>query len=77
MIESLPTTPSGFLGGGGKVQKIFVQESVQGKSYETTCKNIVSRYQTLVSFLPRETVFLHRRPKTEFITGRALKGGAQ
>ena len=35
---------------------------------ETTCENIVSRYQTLVFSLPREAVFLHRRPKTEFMT---------
>ena len=34
-------------------------------------ENIVSRYQTLVSSLPREAIFLHRRPKTEFITGLA------
>ena len=30
----------------------------------------LSRYQTLVSSLLRRTVFLHRRPKTEFITGQ-------
>ena len=66
MIESLRTTqiaffrfatPSGFLGGGDEVQKVFVQGSVKGKSYETICENIVSRYQTLVSSLPRETTF--------------------
>ena len=39
------------------------------KSYETICENIVSRYQTLVASFPRETVFRHRRPKTEFMTG--------
>ena len=26
-------------------------------SYETICENIISRYQTLVSSLPRETLF--------------------
>ena len=76
MIESLRTTqitffrfatPSGFLGGGDEVQKY----SCKGKSYETICENIVSLYQTLVSSLPREAVFLHRRPKTEFMTGLA------
>ena len=56
MIESLGATqipsfrfatPSGFLGrGGGQVQKVFVLGSAQGKSYETICENIVSRYQT-------------------------------
>ena len=74
MIESLRTTqiaffrfamPSGFLGGGGgdEVPKVFVEGSVQGKSYETIFENIISRYQTLVSSLPREAVFLRRRPK--------------
>ena len=37
------------------------------------CENIVSRYQTLVSSLPQGTVFLHRRPKTDFITGKPSK----
>ena len=70
MIESLRTTqitffrfatPSGFLGGGDEVQKVFVQLGpCKGKSYETICENIVSRYQTLVSSLPREAVFLHQ-----------------
>ena len=61
MIESLRTTqiaffrlatPSGFLGGGGdEVQKVFVEGSVQGISYETICESIVSRYQNVVSSL--------------------------
>ena len=38
------------------------------KSYETICENIVFRYQTLVSSLPRETTFRHRRPKADFKT---------
>ena len=38
--------------------------------YETNCENIVSRYQTLVSSLPREAVFRRRRPKAHFMTGR-------
>ena len=42
----------------------------KGKSNETICENIVSRYQTPVSSLSRGTVFLHRRPKTEFIIGQ-------
>ena len=86
MIESLRTTqiaffrfatPSGFLGGvgggGDEVQKYSCscKGPCKGKSYETICENIVSRYQTLVSSLPREAVFLHRRPKTEFMTGLA------
>ena len=75
MIESLRTTqiaffrfatPSGFLGGAETRYKKY---SCKGKSYETICENIVSRYQTLVSSLPWEAVFLHRRPKTEFMTG--------
>ena len=70
MIESLRTlaTPSGFLGGGGgggEVQKYSCKGLCKGKSNETTYENIVSRYQTLVSSLPRVTVFLHRRPKTK------------
>ena len=39
------------------------------KSFETICENIVSRYQILVSSLPRETTFRHRRPNAEFMTG--------
>ena len=39
-----------------EVQKVSVQEKI-------------SRYQTLVSSLPRMTVFRHRRPKTELRTG--------
>ena len=65
MIESLRTTqiaffrfstPSGFLG-------------VEGLGGQRRGTKIISRYQTLVSSLPREAVFLHRQPKTEFITG--------
>ena len=80
MIESLRTTqiaffrfatPSGFLGGAEtRYKKYSCKGPCKGKSYETICENIVSRYQTLVSSLPREAVFLQRRPKTEFITGR-------
>ena len=79
MIESLRTTqitffrfatPSGFLGGAGtRYKKYSCKGSCKGKSYETICDNIVSRYQTLVSSLPQEAVFLHRRPKTAFMTG--------
>ena len=70
MIESLRTTqraffrfatPSGFLGGGGGVETRYKKYSCKGpykgKSYETIFENIVSRYQTLVSSLPRGTVF--------------------
>ena len=82
MIKSLRTTqiaffrfatPCGFFRGSGDgVQKVSVQGFVQEKIlYETICENIVSRYQTLVSSLPRMTVFRHRRPKTEFMTGLA------
>ena len=80
MIESLRTTqiaffrfatPSGFLGGGAETRykKHPCKGPCKEKSYETICENIVSRYQTLVSSLPREAVFLHRQPKPEFITG--------
>ena len=37
-------------------------------NYETICEKIVSRYQTLVSSLPRMAVFRRRRPKTQFMT---------
>ena len=49
-------------------KKVFVQGSVQGYiiQCETTCENIVSRYQTLVSSPPPpETLFLHRPLKTQ------------
>ena len=82
MIESLRATQIAFFrfatpcvffrGSGDEVQKVSVQGFVQEKIlYETICKNIVSRYQTLVSSLPRMTVFRHRRPKIEFLTGLA------
>ena len=89
MIESLRTTQialwirnafwvSGGRGGAEvRYKKYSCKGPCKGKSFETTCENIVSRDQILVTCLPRETVFLHRRPKTEFITGRALKGAAQ
>ena len=81
MIESLRATQialfrfatlSEFLEGGGETRykKYSFKGPCKGKSYGTTCENIVSRYQTLVSSLPRGTVFLHRRPKTEFISGQ-------
>ena len=69
MIESLRTTqraffrfatPSGFLGGGGaetRYKRYSCKGPCKGKSYETIFENIVSRYQTLVSSLPRGTVF--------------------
>ena len=60
----------GFSGGAQtRYKKYPCKGSCKRNSYETICENIVSRYQTLVSSLPREAVFLHRRPKTEFITG--------
>ena len=78
MIESLRTTqiaffrfatPSGFLVGLRRGTKsIRAGGPYKGKSFKTICENVVSRYQTLVSSLPREAVFLHRQPKTEFIT---------
>ena len=80
MIESLRTTqivffrfatPSGFVGGGGRAgdaetryKKYPCKGSCKGKSHETICENIFSRYQTLVSSFPREAVFLPQRPKT-------------
>ena len=78
MIESLRTTQIasgsqrlvGFSGGAEtRYKKYPCKGSCKRKSYETICENIVSRYQTLVSSLPRMTVFRHRRPKTEFMTG--------
>ena len=60
----------GFSGGAEtRYKKYPCKGSCKRKSYETICENIVSRYQTLVSSLPRMTVFRHRRPKTEFMTG--------
>ena len=65
MIESLRTTqiaffrfatPSGFLRGEGdetRYKKYSCKGPCKGKSYETICENIVSRYQTLLSSLPR------------------------
>ena len=61
-------------GGGGEAR--YKKYSCKGKSYETTettCKIIVSRYQTLVSSLPWMYVFLQRRPKTEIITELATQ----
>ena len=79
MIESFrPTqiaffrfaTPSGFLGEAEMRYKKYSRRCpCKEKSYETICEKIVSRYQILVSSLPLGAVFLHRRPKTEFITG--------
>ena len=78
MIESLRTTqiaffrfamPSGFLGAETRYKKYSCKSPCKGKSYETICENIVSRYQTLVSSLPREAVFRRRRPKAHFMTG--------
>ena len=76
MVESLRTTqiaffrfatPCGFFRvSADKVQKAPCKRN----SYETICENIVSRYQTLVSSLPREAVFRSRRPKAHFMTGR-------
>ena len=72
MIESLRTTqiaffrfatPSGFpRGAETKYKKYSCKSPCKRKSYETICENVVSRYQTFVSSLPREAVFLHRRP---------------
>ena len=63
-------TSSGFLAGAEtRYKKYSCKGPCKGKSYETICENIVSQYQTLVSSLPREAVFVHRRQKTEFITG--------
>ena len=61
----------GFSGGAEtRYKKYPCKGSCKRKSYETICENIVSRYQTLVSSLPRMTVFRHRRPKTEFMKKR-------
>ena len=59
-------------GGGAETRykKYSCKSPCKGKSYETICESIVSWYQTLVSSLPRGTVFLTRRPKTEFISGQ-------
>ena len=81
MIESLPTTqiaffrfatPCGFSGGAEtRYKKYPCKAPCKEKSYETIFENIVSWYQTLVSSLPQEAVFQHRRPKTKFMTGLA------
>ena len=80
MIESPRTTqiaffrfatPSGFSRGAQtRYKKYSCKSPCKRKSYETICENIVSRYQTLVSSLHGEAVFLHTRPKTE-LTGLA------
>ena len=67
---NLPWTVCGFVCNVNMYKKYWCKSPCKGKSYETICANIVSRYQTLVSSLPRGTVFLHRRSKTEFITGQ-------
>ena len=66
MFESLRTTqivffrfatPMGFSGGAEtRYKKYPCKAPCKEKSYETICENIVSRYQTLVSSLPREAV---------------------
>ena len=48
---------SGGEGGETRYEKYSCKGPCKGKSYETTYEHIVSRYQTLVSSLPRETVF--------------------
>ena len=53
---------SGGRGAETRYKKYSCKGTCKGNSYETICENIVSRHQTLVSFLPRGTVFLHRRP---------------
>ena len=61
----------GFSGGAQtRYKKYPCKAPCKRNSYETICENIVSRYQTLVSSLPRETTFWHRRPKAHFMTGR-------
>ena len=61
----------GFSGGAQtRYKKYPCKGSCKRKSYETICENIVSRYQTVVSSLPREAVFRRRRPKAHFMTGR-------
>ena len=66
MIETLRTTQIAFLirnafwvsgGAEARYKKYSCKGPCKGKSYETTCQDIVSRYQTLVSSLPRETVY--------------------
>ena len=67
MVESLRTTqiaffrfatPCGFSGGAQtRYKKYPYKAPCKRNSYETICENIVSRYQTLVSSLPRETTF--------------------
>ena len=79
MTESLRTTqiaffrfatPCGFFRGAQmRYKKYPCKAPCKRNSYETICENIVSRYQTLVSSLPRETTFRHRRQKAHFMTG--------
>ena len=83
MIESLRTTQIAFFrfatlcgffrGAQTRYKKYPCEGSCKRKSYETICENIVSRYQTLVSSLPREAIFRRRRPKVlpkvHFMTG--------
>ena len=64
MIQSLRTTqiavfrfatPCGFFRGSADVYPC--KTPCKRNSYETICKNIVSRYQTLVSSLPGRPLF--------------------
>ena len=80
MIESLRTTqitffrfatPSGFLGGGDEVQTYSCNGSCKGKSCETICENIVSRYQTLVSSLPPGGLFFTQTTEKRIYDGAA------
>ena len=69
----------GFWGGGGRdeVQKVFVQGSVQGKIlWNHFWEHRFSVPDPRVFPPPRDR-FLHRRPKTEFITGPPRKGASQ
>ena len=84
MIESLRTTqiaffrfatPCGNSGGAETRYKKYpckypCKETMFSQMVsETICENIVSRYQILVSSLPRVVVFRRRRPKAHFMTG--------
>ena len=66
-------TISEFLGVEARYTKYSRKGQCKEKWYETISEVIVSRYKTPVLFFPRETVFLHRWPKTEIITGRVLR----
>ena len=86
MIESLRTTqiaffrlatPSGFLRGTEtRYKKYSCKSPCKGKSYETICENIVSRYQILVPSVPRGDRFSAQTTENRIYNWAAVKRGS-